>query len=114
VKPPSFRRKLSRTIGRRSSRKAQLALIADASRPLVMAIARFTGTIVETAAKRKFKICESLGKMISAKSLERWSAQQSGPENSASHFGNLAPIHTCRDCRANYAPHTGAGHGPPV
>jgi hypothetical protein len=32
LKPPSLRRKLSRTTGRRSNLKAQLALIADASR----------------------------------------------------------------------------------
>jgi hypothetical protein len=48
--------------------------------------------------------------MGSAKSLERRSAQQSGPENSARHFGDVAPIHTCRDCRPNYAAHTGASH----
>jgi len=42
--PPSLSRFPSRLTGRRMPRKAQLALIADASLPFVMITVRFTGS----------------------------------------------------------------------
>ncbi len=65
--PPSFNRFPNRLTGLRMPRKAQLALIADARLPSVMATTRFAGNSVAIATK---------GITRSVKVLGRYSAQK--------------------------------------
>ena len=60
--PPSLRRLPSRRTGRRIPRRAQLALRAEASSPLVMATARFTGSSVAMAANGSLRPAKVAGR----------------------------------------------------
>lgn len=67
-KPPSLSCIPSRLTGRRKRRKAQLALIAEASGPLLIVCGLFDGTTVATAAKRVLR-CSNVGGRYSAENL---------------------------------------------
>lgn len=64
VIPPSFSRFPSRLTGRRIPRSAQLALIAEASSPLMITVARLSGTAVVMAANGSFRSAKVVGKYL--------------------------------------------------
>src|SRR5437016_2090931 len=76
--PPSLRRSPSRTTGRRTTRSAQLALIADASRPSRSVTGSLDGKRVASAAN---------GRRSSAKVSGRWRAQKRSSREPARRAG---------------------------
>jgi len=65
--PPSLSRFPSRLTGRRMPRKAQLALIADASSPLAMITDRFSGSSVVVTANGSFRSAKVPGRCSAQK-----------------------------------------------
>lgn len=78
--PPSLNCFPSRLTGRLTPRNAQLALIADASSPSVIATARFIGSSVVTAANGSFKSAKVAG-MCSAQKRSNVSPWRSLGQN---------------------------------
>lgn len=68
-KPPSFSSMPSRQTGRRNTRRAQLALIADESGPFLIVTGLPEGTAVATAAKGSLRSSKVAGKYSLAKRL---------------------------------------------
>ena len=65
--PPSLSRFPSRLTGRRTTRNAQLALIAEVRSPLVMTTARFPGNSVVRAANGSFRPAKVPGRCSAQK-----------------------------------------------
>lgn len=76
--PPSLSRFPSRLTGRRTPRKAQLALIADASSPSVIIMATFIGSSVVTAANGSFRSAKVAGRCSAQKRSNVWPCRSLG------------------------------------
>ena len=105
--PPSLSRFPSRLTGRRTPRNAQLALIAEASSPLVMTTARFPGNSVVRAANGSFRPAKVARQVLRTKTLQRLPVQQLGPERPACQRCNFVPLHAGGKHRADQT--AGAG-----